>query len=35
VSRIVGRQPHNLRGETRIRAQGTCVYLDIDVEALL
>jgi hypothetical protein len=35
VARITGRMPHSIRGETRIRVQGTRVFLDIDVEAAL
>ncbi len=35
VERITASTVQTVRGETRIRAQGTRVYLDIDVEALL
>jgi hypothetical protein len=35
VERMVAAAPHAVRGETRIRAQGSRVYLDIDVEASL
>jgi hypothetical protein len=35
VERILSIAPHSVRGETQIRAQGTRVYLDIDVEATL
>jgi hypothetical protein len=35
VERITGRAPKKVRGETRIRVQGTRVFLDVDVEALL
>jgi len=34
VERITTNAPQSVRGETRIRAQGTQVYLDIDVEAV-
>jgi len=34
VERITGRQPKKVRGETRIRIQGTRVFLDVDVEAI-
>jgi hypothetical protein len=35
VERITHGKPKSVRGETRIRARGTRVYLDIDVEAVL
>jgi hypothetical protein len=35
VERLAHAQPKTVRGETRIRHQGTRVFLDIDVEALL
>jgi hypothetical protein len=35
VERIAAAVPQSVRGETRIRAQGTRVYLDVDVEAIL
>ena len=35
VERITGLAPRRVRGETRIRTQGTRVFLDIDVEAML
>jgi hypothetical protein len=35
VERITAAATQSVRGETRIRAQGTRVYLDIDVEAIL
>jgi hypothetical protein len=35
VERITLATPQSVRGETQIRAQGTQVYLDIDVEAVL
>jgi hypothetical protein len=35
VERIAHVQPKLVRGETRIRAQGTRIFLDIDVEATL
>jgi hypothetical protein len=35
VERITSAVPQSVRGETRIRAQGACVFLDIDVEASL
>ncbi len=35
VERITGQAPRSVRGETRIRTQGSRVYLDVDVEALL
>ena len=35
VERITRLAPRRVRGETRIRTQGTRVYLDIDVEAKL
>jgi hypothetical protein len=35
VERITHGRPKSVRGETRIRARGTRVYLDIDVEAIL
>ena len=34
VERITSRQPKKVRGETRIRIQSTCVFLDVDVEAM-
>ena len=33
--RITRNKPKSVRGETRIRVRGTCVFLDIDVEAVL
>jgi len=35
VERVTGLSPRRVRGETRIRTQGTRVYLDVDVEAVL
>ena len=35
VGRVAGQVPRTLRGETRIRVQGTKVFIDIDVEAAL
>lgn len=35
VERIAQRPAKQVRGETRIRTQGTHVFLDIDVEAIL
>jgi len=35
VERITGVAPQQVRGDTQIRAQGTRVFLDIDVEATL
>jgi hypothetical protein len=35
VERMTHQAPRAVRGETRIRTQGTRVYLDIDVEATL
>jgi hypothetical protein len=35
VERLAHQPPRSVRGETRIRTQGTRVYLDIDVEASL
>jgi hypothetical protein len=35
VERILSCAPQAVRGETRIRAQGTRVFLDVDVEASL
>jgi hypothetical protein len=35
VERIAAAAPQSVRGETRIRAQGTRVFLDVDVEASL
>jgi hypothetical protein len=35
VERIAKVPPQSVRGDTQIRAQGTRVYLDIDVEATL
>ncbi len=35
VLRITGQAPKKVRGETRIRVQGTRVFLDVDVEAML
>ncbi len=35
VERLTHEKPKSVRGETRIRARGTRVYLDIDVEAVL
>ena len=35
VERITRSKPKSVRGETRIRVRGTCVFLDIDVEAML
>jgi hypothetical protein len=35
VERIIAAAPQSVRGETRIRAQGTRVFLDVDVEASL
>jgi len=35
VERITRNKPTSVRGETRIRVRGTCVFLDIDVEAIL
>jgi hypothetical protein len=35
VERLTGCQPKKVRGETRIRIQGTRVFLDVDVEAVL
>lgn len=35
VERITGGNAQSVRGETRIRTQGTRVFLDIDVEAIL
>lgn len=35
VGRVAGQTPRTLRGETRIRVQGTRVFIDIDVEAAL
>ena len=35
VERITRAQPKSVRGETRIRTQGTRIFVDIDVEATL
>jgi len=35
VERITRQAPRSVRGETRIRTQGTRVFLDVDVEATL
>lgn len=35
VTRITGKRAKSVRGETRLRTQGTKVFLDIDVEAIL
>jgi len=35
VERITRQAPRSVKGETRMRTQGTRVYLDIDVEATL
>jgi hypothetical protein len=35
VERITGCPPKKVRGETRIRIQGTRIFLDVDVEAIL
>jgi hypothetical protein len=35
VERVACAAPQSVRGETRIRAQGTRVFLDVDVEASL
>jgi hypothetical protein len=35
VERLIQRQPRQVHGDTRIRTQGTRVFLDIDVEASL
>jgi hypothetical protein len=35
VERITRQAPRSVRGETRIRTQGTRVFLDVDVEAML
>jgi hypothetical protein len=35
VERVAGAKPKSVRGETRIRTQGTRIFLDIDVEASL
>jgi hypothetical protein len=35
VGRVAGQPPRNVRGETRLRVQGTKVFIDIDVEATL
>ena len=35
VERVTRGKPRTVRGETRIRTQGTRIFLDIDVEAAL